>query len=517
MSRALLQLAAALLSVAPTTAQTYSLRGYLVDGLTNRPITGARIHLFSVNGGNPIGSNGPAATPVVSDESGRFAFTALPAGGYAVQAELAREVVFYEEDAHFLLARTVSVGPQFESREITIRILPPGELTGALRDESGEIVPESGIAAYRRGRRGARIELIPAGNSRVDEHGRYRVTGLRPGDYTVCAVPPERHERYLVPMAESTAAFVASGGTRVYTQACESGIHVASGEGRQIDLILRSSESVTVRSSAPAELFRDDGVSLVPERQPEIVQSPTLRYDFPETVPGHYMLESRLGDGGPGPYQVARRRVVVSNEPVQDFEIRPERGARIDVSTRRDDGIAAQKDDVTVEWLTGGERLQANRRWPDPVFMLDPGAYWLAFRARASGCAVSATLGGSDVLRGPITLLPGMTARLEIVWSTLCGSVRVHGAMNDQATSFATYLLLLSGTPQEPGDALIGTLDVHGDATIGQLPPGRYRLWTWMNDANGYVGPDLAVAPFDTVEVTSGRTASITVTPGARL
>jgi hypothetical protein len=148
--------------------------------------------------------------------------------------------------------------------------------------------------------------------------------------------------------------------------------------------------------------------------------------------------------------------------------------------------------------------------------MLDPGTYWLAFRARASGCAVSATLGGSDVLRGPITVLPGMAARLEIVWSTQCGSVRVHSATNDQAASFATYLLLLSGTPQEPGDALIGTLDVHGDATIGQLPPGRYRLWTWINDADGYVGPDLALAPFDTVEVASLRTASITVTPGGR-
>jgi hypothetical protein len=106
--------------------------------------------------------------------------------------------------------------------------------------------------------------------------------------------------------------------------------------------------------------------------------------------------------------------------------------------------------------------------------MLDPGAYWLAFRARASGCAVSVTFGGSDVLRGPITVLPGMTARLEIVWSTQCGSVRVHGAINDQAASFATYLLLLSGTPQEPGDALIGTLDVHGDATIGQPADRKY-------------------------------------------
>jgi hypothetical protein len=148
--------------------------------------------------------------------------------------------------------------------------------------------------------------------------------------------------------------------------------------------------------------------------------------------------------------------------------------------------------------------------------MLDPGTYWLAFRARAPGCVVSATLGGSDVLHGPITVLPGMTAHLEIVWTSQCGSVRVHGTTNDQAASYATYLLLLSGTPQEPGDALIGTLDAHGDAAIAQLAPGRYRLWTWMNDEDGYIGPDLALAPFDTVEVASGRTVSITVTPGGR-
>lgn len=516
MSRILIQLAAALLSFAPAAAQTYALRGFLVDGLTNRPISGARVHLFSDNYASPIGSSGPAATPAVSDASGRFAFTTLSAGNYAVQAELAREVVFYE-DARFLSPRIVSVGPRFASREIVIRILPPAALTGALRDGRGETVPESGVEAYRRGRIGARIESIPVGNSSVDEHGHYSFTGLRPGDYTLCAVPPVRREWYLVPMAESTAAFLASGGTRVYTHACESGIHLASGEQRQFDLILHSSESVTVRSSAPAALYRDDGVSLVPERQPEIVRLPALRYDFPDVVPGRYLLESRIGDGGSGPDRVARRRVTVSRDPVQDFEILPERGARIDVSTRRDDGIAAQKDDVMVEWLAASERLLAYPRWPDPVFIVDPGVYWLALRARAPGCVVSATLDGSDVLHGPTTVLPGMTARLEIVWSTQCGFVRVHGATNGQAASFATYLLLLSGTPKEPGDALIGTLDVDGDAIISQLPPGRYRLWTWMNDADGYIGPDLAVVPFDTVEVAAGRTVSITVRPGARL
>lgn len=66
MIRALPNLAAALLSLAPAAAQTYSLRGYLVDGITNRPISGARLHLFAIHGTYPIGSNGPAAAPAVS-------------------------------------------------------------------------------------------------------------------------------------------------------------------------------------------------------------------------------------------------------------------------------------------------------------------------------------------------------------------------------------------------------------------------------------------------------------------
>jgi hypothetical protein len=310
----LLQFAAALLSVGAASAQTYSLRGYLVDGLTNRAIAGARVHLFSHDDASPIGSNGPAAKPAISDESGRFAFTELHAGRYAVQAELAHEVVFYEDDATFLWARTVAVGPpQFQSRDIVIRILPPGELSGTLLDKSGEPVPESGITAYRRGRRGARFEWILAGHSGVDEHGRYRIAGLRPGEYTVCSVPPRRRETYLVPIAERTVTFVRDGGTRVYTGACESGIRVASGVGRPMDWILPTSNSVTVRSSTPAALYQDDEFSLIPLRQPEIVPPPAVRYDFPEIVPGRYVLETRLGDGTPGPDRVARRHIVVAN------------------------------------------------------------------------------------------------------------------------------------------------------------------------------------------------------------
>lgn len=412
-----------------------------------------------------------------------------------------------------MVSRIVPVGPQFESREIVFRILPPGEFTGTLRDESGDAVPDSSVAVYRPARRGARIEWISSGNSSVNQRGRYRIAGLRPGDYTICALPPARRESYLVPIAEGAAVFVTAGGSRVYAK-CRAGIHLESAEKRQMDLILPTSESVTVRSS-PAALIRDDGLSLFNERQPKIVRSPAVRFEYPEIVPGRYVLEARLEDGGRGPVLVAHRRIVVSGEPVQDFAIHPEPAARLDVSTTRDDGTAAQKDDVTVEWLTG-ERPRAYRREQAPVFIVDPGVYFASFRARAPGCVVSAVLGGSDVLRAPATILPGMTARLDVVWSTQCGSVRVHGAVNDRAASFASWLLLVSGTPQEPGDALIGTLDADGEATIERLPPGRYRLWTWMNDAGGYAGPDLALAPFDSVEVTAGRTVSILVTAGGR-
>src|SRR5260370_40623480 len=56
-------LAAAFLSLAPAAAQTFSLRGYLVDGLTNRPISGAGLHLYSTIGGNPGGGHRPARAP----------------------------------------------------------------------------------------------------------------------------------------------------------------------------------------------------------------------------------------------------------------------------------------------------------------------------------------------------------------------------------------------------------------------------------------------------------------------
>jgi hypothetical protein len=106
-----------------------------------------------------------------------------------------------------------------------------------------------------------------------------------------------------------------------------------------------------------------------------------------------------------------------------------------------------------------------------------------------------------------------MTARLDVELGRHCGNIDIHTMAGGIAAPFADYLLLLSGTPQEPGGVIEGSSDAQGHASIGVLPPGRYLLWAWLPGAHGYFGPDLADASVKAVEVVvaSGQTASVSI------
>jgi hypothetical protein len=47
-----------------------------------------------------------------------------------------------------------------------------------------------------------------------------------------------------------------------------------------------------------------------------------------------------------------------------------------------------------------------------------------------------------------------------------CGTVDVYAESNGNPVTFANYLLLLTGTPQEPGDVITGSVDGRGHVSI---------------------------------------------------
>jgi uncharacterized protein (DUF2141 family) len=125
----------------------------------------------------------------ITDDQGRFSFTALPAGRYNLSANKPGHV-------------TVSYGQRRPGRPGTAIQLADGQkfqadlqipkgsvITGTVLDENGEPAPQTQVRVMRVVVQNGQRTLQGSNGSTTDDRGIYRSFGLVPGDYVVCATP----------------------------------------------------------------------------------------------------------------------------------------------------------------------------------------------------------------------------------------------------------------------------------------------------------------------------------------
>ena len=184
---------ALLLYILPAIAasESYTISGYVVDGLTSQALPGVKVMLFNALGDSASGPfvNGPSASPTVTDTHEHFVFTALPANRYALQAATTRDIYTFREGEGWLQETPIYVGPHTREQSIIFHILPRTTLRGTVRDETGELQDKGAVVLYQHVRNGGRFEVVRAGQALVDDRGRYVFADLTPGYYVVCAEP----------------------------------------------------------------------------------------------------------------------------------------------------------------------------------------------------------------------------------------------------------------------------------------------------------------------------------------
>jgi hypothetical protein len=530
-------LAAPLLCAAASAGfgQSYGVTGYLLDGRTDQPMAGIRMHIFRSEENDPVppGGHGPAAPPVTSERDGRFAFSDLRRGQYVLQAELPHEAMTYQPGIDPLGRYEFSIGPETDGRPIVFRILPPASLAGTVRDNQGDPMPDTAIEYYRRGRRGGRIELLFCGSAGTDQRGDFLVENLSPGDYVLCAKP--QSSRRFAPSAVGELAYVPGGSTRVYAPACfpKSGgwVHLARGGQQRVDFKLTASPGVTVRANGPGGLFHKDMPGYLPVSRFDTQAIPGGGTIVPHVPPGRYVFKGTTGDrtfGQKGHEGWSLTQdVAVEAKPVE-IEVRKEKRGSIEWHLHATNGRPVPPDAASVAFFPFeptslvarlGHGEQAYNATPVPVYWgLDPGEYWLSTRVWPPWCVESTTLAGGTLANGILTVTAEMQARLDLNLGTNCGILKIRTEVAGVPVPFAAYLLLLNGTPQEPGDAITGSTDAQGCASLPYLGPGQYQLWAWKPDAEGYIGPELAQTEGEaiTIAVVAGRPTSVSIAPGTR-
>lgn len=131
----------------------------------------------------------PGGRGMLTDETGTFDLTDLPAGRYTLTVSKAGFVSLSYGQRRPLQAGTplqLADGQQLKGLEFQ---LPRGSvISGHVLDEDGDAMPGVIVRVMRYQYLQGERRLTPAGNGQTDDKGQYRVWGLMPGEYYVNAI-----------------------------------------------------------------------------------------------------------------------------------------------------------------------------------------------------------------------------------------------------------------------------------------------------------------------------------------
>ncbi len=166
---------------------TGSIGGVVVqDDGSNTPMRRARVMLRR--------SEGTGERATMTDESGRFAFSALPEGRYTLVAAKAAHLTVYYGAARPGRGpgSPIALAPGQTLNNLSLRVPRGGVVSGAVTDQFGGPVPNVGIRflQYQMSGGERRLVPVPASGSVTDDRGAYRAYGLMPGNYVISVVPP---------------------------------------------------------------------------------------------------------------------------------------------------------------------------------------------------------------------------------------------------------------------------------------------------------------------------------------
>jgi protocatechuate 3,4-dioxygenase beta subunit len=170
----------------PVEAPTGEMAGLVTDAVSQRPLARARVILTASH--DVLAFN----RVLITDEDGRFHFTALPAGdsfvltaskaGYAVRS--AGEMPPLYQPVPMRLATG-------EIRaKVDVALTPAVLIAGRLRDADGTPLANGLVEASRAVFEGGRRTLVPVADAITNDRGEFRVVGLAPGQYYLSARDP---------------------------------------------------------------------------------------------------------------------------------------------------------------------------------------------------------------------------------------------------------------------------------------------------------------------------------------
>src|SRR6185503_575740 len=131
----------------------------------------------------------PGGRATLTDDTGVFELTELPAGRYSLSVSKTGFV-----GLSYGQRRPLQAGTPLQLREgqqvtgIEFRLPRGSVVAGHVFDETGDPMPGASVRVMRYQYAQGERQLVPAGTAQTDDEGTFRVWGLNPGDYYVSAI-----------------------------------------------------------------------------------------------------------------------------------------------------------------------------------------------------------------------------------------------------------------------------------------------------------------------------------------
>jgi hypothetical protein len=509
-------------SAVPAAKDQCSITGTVVEFGRSEPLKNAVLQLSSAE------DSGRDAVAVKTDAGGRFEFTGLDAGRYRLRA-MRHGFVSQEYGQRKLTdpGAVLTLRPGQDMKDLLFRMIPSAVISGRIENEDGDSLPWVSVGAlresYREGNRTLSIEQTVLTN----DHGEYRIFGLRPGRYIVAA--SYRGAGSQMRGDEDWSAYPLSTGGVDYVRTYYPGtldpakaqaitlkageeisstdlrlqpIAVHSIRGRvynlfpTIDNQRHNTAFVQLRSRGTGLYSRD-----MFARGNSVKADGT--FELPSVAAGSYILTAEFFEEGK--VHQAITHVEVGNADVEGVQLTIKPGVAVSGHLYWEG-----KPSISVERLTvmvhGGDEYFGLGSWSrvatDGTFTFKEvadGQRRVVVGGMGDDCYLKAvTYGGVDALEDGFVPRAGSDASLDVMLSSRAARVQGAVADPDGLPSVGVWVVLVpDAKPSTRQSSYKSTqTDQHGQFILRGIAPGDYSLFSWDEvEIGAWENPDF-LRPF---------------------
>lgn len=479
---------------APQGSTYHEISGIVVSAKSGEPLADTSVTAI-------LSSSRKPAAETVTDATGRFRFSDVPAGKYDLVASRRGYVTSAYQQHDGGISTAIVAGDGLISTSLLFQLEPQARIYGIIQEDSGDPVPSAQVRLFQKDifRGTGRMVVVRAGNA--DSMGNYELSGLPPGSYVLCAVGTPWYALPRRPYAGMLSSSAENGLARVdvlYAPTCYPDTTIP-GEAEPITVAAGEQAQVSITFHAVAATHLSIPIATKEDGQPTASppQVNTQVFGNSEFVPtqvsmarddpnGPYRAEIELPPGQyeltfPGQHGDPARHMSINTDSgsstLNMTEADPDPSVTGTLRTENGESLPAN----SYVWLESrdGDARMAGTVNPDGTFTvqsLKPGAYNVRVSSLGAYMGIARLSAKGAQLRGRTLTLSGESVQLNIV--VLRSNTRVNGIVRKGGKAAAGVFVLLvpSGAPQGGDQATPNQSDSDGTFNFLKVPPGDYTV-----------------------------------------